>query len=171
VKKNPTFQEEFQALKQHMYDEQANILDANFVSVYDEVEDKFFYYVEKLLGLQVDFQNANEILPEESQEDKTHSPEPSSQFLNLGLADRLDSRSSGQQSRLRPETRDSLNNKILFDVGNQEFPADQHPAKSSSSLSQSLQSDLDQSDHSECQNKLGIQLSNMEKSKETEQEK
>lgn len=34
---------------------QAEMMNANFISIYDEVEDRFYYYVEKLIGVQVKF--------------------------------------------------------------------------------------------------------------------
>ena len=36
-------------------------MNANFISIYDEVDRKFFYYVEKLIGVQIRFLTANEI--------------------------------------------------------------------------------------------------------------
>ena len=57
-----TFEEEFHKINQSKYDFQAERMNANFISVYDEVEKKFYYYVEKLIGVQIKFLNADEIL-------------------------------------------------------------------------------------------------------------
>lgn len=46
----------FKDLIQQKYDAQARILDANFISVYDEKEQKYFYYVERLLGRKIEFE-------------------------------------------------------------------------------------------------------------------
>lgn len=50
-----TLEEQYEAVYQQMYDWQAKLMDANFISVYDEVENKFYYYVEKLIGIHVKF--------------------------------------------------------------------------------------------------------------------
>lgn len=48
--KNKIYRKHFKELVQQKYDAQAKILDANFISVYDEQFQKHFYYVERLLG-------------------------------------------------------------------------------------------------------------------------
>ena len=35
------------------------MMNANFISLYDEVDERFYYYVEKLLGVQVKFLTDN----------------------------------------------------------------------------------------------------------------
>lgn len=50
----------FKDLIQQKYDAQARILDANFISVYDEKEQKYFYYVERLLGKSIEFEQSQQ---------------------------------------------------------------------------------------------------------------
>ena len=39
-----------------VYHQQALRIDANFVSYYDNIDKKYYYYVEKLIGIKVQFE-------------------------------------------------------------------------------------------------------------------
>ena len=49
---NERFQEFFQAF----YEDQAERMNANFAVFFDEVDGKFYYYVERLVGVEVEFE-------------------------------------------------------------------------------------------------------------------
>ena len=44
-------------------------MDANFAAYYDEIENKYYYYIQRLVGIEVDFKvPVNEVVSEKSDE-------------------------------------------------------------------------------------------------------
>ena len=52
---------------------QVKLLDANFISVWDDKEEKFLFHVQRMLGQEVEFKQKEKIENGENQENKENS--------------------------------------------------------------------------------------------------